>query len=352
MAPARVIFLALAASAAAFAQEPASPAGKVVLSNGETFEGVLRLTRGKKLDIYEVGFKRRTQVALDEIARIDIEPETEEMAQGWRFVEESSDKKVKLPFQYPLRKLMTEIALVSGQVLRGHVLATPVYVKIGDDERKFFLQSDQKGDKDQKMEDLVYVKQVAISEPPPPATAPSLRIAANGVLAMRAVDADRDRGYEVRDGTAEGLVPGRYDVFARTPTEILYGLTADRNELTAADRETLQARVSEIEEFFNEREIKASAGSTARARVLLEMRRTTPSHAVDDNGQPYGYIRWELWTLHRTGTTWEIDARVLLFRERVEPGQSLPHPAFRAVPECAGVDVREGTVNVELKADK
>lgn len=366
--PLLLALLGLAWPAGIAAAEPGGRAATVILSSGESLTGELRVTDDRPLDLYEVSQKKRYKVALAELAGLTTEIESEKLQDGWVFVEEGSDKKVKLDFKYPLRKYLTVLRLTGGAQLKGHIAAVLYLRPPGDDEaeeRRLFLLADHKGERGQALTDLVYVKEIRFGDAPPGPAAPAeARLGAlaadlPGALELRVVDADRDKGFDaprVRGSDAfraDGLLPGRYDLFARTVSGLCGVLTAPTaRPLTDADRAALRARVAEIEEFFDEKRILAYAGGPDRAKLLLELRRTKPTTMKEESSQEsYKFIRWEVWTLHRLQTTWQVDARIFLFRARVNPHDPFPEAAWRETGALGGVEVgggREAKVAAEL----
>ncbi|MBI3270102.1 MAG: hypothetical protein HYZ53_13840 [Planctomycetes bacterium] len=370
--------LALAATLplpGARADAPPARPGKLTLSTGEAFSGALFLAEGKSLDIYDVEHKRRHPLTLAEISSIAVEIEEERMQDGWMFLEEGSDKKVKLPFQYPVRKYLTLITLTGGQVIRGHAVS-PIYLRAGEEERRFLLLSDQKGEKGQPLKDLAYVREVCFdADAPSPSAAPggaspapitprlaSLLATLNGAREACIVDAERDKGFPMkapRHGylfRAEGLLPGAYDLWVRGENGLFGALSvpppADGRALSEPDREAIRERIRSIEEFFDEKLILQIVGGLDRAKLLLEMRRTKPTSMKDEaSGASFKFIRWELWTLHRLETTWEIDARIFLFREKIRPDGDFPHLDFRESPSLASLRVTGARVNEQLSFD-
>jgi hypothetical protein len=353
LAVALAAVLAGAGAARAAAEEEAGRPGTVTLSSGEVLAGTLRLTRGKGLELFETTLRRRLTIRLEEVARLAALPEHEEMAQAWRFLEEGSPEKVKLAYRYPLRKILTEITLRSGASLRGHLVAAPLYVRAAEGERKVLLLADQKGEPDQALADLVYVREVALDGPAAPALgAASLAVLAPGAREIAAVDLAHEASLELAPGAPAPLVPGRYDIFVRTPKAIVFGLSGAPDALAPEDRAAIAARIAGIEEFFDGKEVRALAGGPGAARALVELTRARPSDGKDAAGKPYGYIRWELWTLAKSGASWDVTARLFLFRERVEPGAPLPRLEMRAAPACAGVEVAAGAGEVRVPTEE
>lgn len=325
--------------------------GTLTLSDGTACTGEVSLTKGKRIDLYVVDQKKRYAIDLGEVVEITTEIERESLEHPWHFVEESRHEKVYLPGTYPLRKYLLHVKLASGPTLVGHVTAAPIYVRVDDERRRYLLLADQKGEVGESLTDLVYVKSVTFEGAEAgDGTLLRLAVEAPGALEVRAVDARRDRGFEARQGrpfTVTGLLPGGYDLFIRYPDRLRCAVTAS-GELTEAEKKEIEARVKQIEEFFDEKRVRGWFGGRGRAKVLIEMRRTKDTTDADASGASYRHVRWEVWTLHKPEATWQVDARVFLFRERLDPGASFPEVDVVIDPRLGDVRLdADRTVSVE-----
>lgn len=325
--------------------------GTLTLSDGTAYTGEVSLTKGKKIDLFVVEQKKRYSVDLAEVVEITTEVEKESLEHPWEFIEESRHEKVYLPETYPLRKYLLHVRLAGGPELVGHVIAAPIYVRVNDEKLRYLLLADQKGEVGESLTDLVYVKSVTFEG----AAAGEgklcrLGVDAPGALEVRAVDAARDRGFESQQKGAfvvTGLLPGGYDLFVKYADRIRCAVTAP-GELTDAEKKELEARVQQIEEFFDEKRIRGFFGSRDRAKVLLEMRRVKDTTDKDESGNSYHHVRWEVWSLHKLETTWQVDARVFLFRERLDPGAPFPETDVDIDPKLGDVRLdADRTVTVE-----
>src|SRR5207247_11010601 len=119
---------------------------QIMLSNGDKADGEFSLTPGKKLELFDVAKKKRFTIEAGEIVRVSASVEEEKMEQGWMFREEGLKDKIKLPFFYPLRQLLTDVTLSSGVTLRGHVYGLFFLEKDGGSKR-YLIYANQKGEK-------------------------------------------------------------------------------------------------------------------------------------------------------------------------------------------------------------
>ncbi len=325
--------------------------GTLTLSDGTACTGEVTLTKDKKLELFLVDEKKRYAIDFAEVVEIRSEIEKESLEHPWHFVEESRSEKVYLPETYPLRKILLSVTLASGPTLKGHVTATPIYVRVDDEKKRYLLYADQKGEVGQSLEDLVYVKSVTFEGASAGGGKLSkLAVEAKGAREVRVVDAARDRGFEAAGKGAfrvSGLLPGVYDLFVRYDDRLRCGVTA-AGELSDAERKELDARVAEIEEFSDVKTVRGYFGSRDRAKVLLEMRRTKDTTDKDEHGRSYHFVRWEVWSLHKLEKTWQIDARVFLFRERLDPDAKFPDVKVDLDPKLGGVTIDgDKTISVE-----
>jgi hypothetical protein len=307
----------------------------VALSNGERAEGRFSLGEGKKLEVFDTRLKTKVSIDPSEVARITVTVESEKIEQGWMWKEEGDHDKVKLPFHYPLRKLETAVTLVSGEVVRGHVTSVFYLETEADDGdgRRFFLLADQKGEKEQKLEDLVYVKEVVLPER---AVGNAKLLTFKTKVPAAAVSLDRDASFEA---PLAGLLSGKYDLYlfpkeapaADAPAaKVRYGLTG--TPLDAASREKVEKTVAATEEFFTKKLLAAATKDGEVVRVLLELSRVEPTS--DDPKK--GYVRWELWTLEAKGEGFDVKKRLYLHRLRFDKERGTPRFEYVAEEKLKG----------------
>lgn len=302
----------------------------VTLSNGDRLEGAFSLTEGKQLELFEVKKSKRFQIDPAEIARVSVTAEEEKLEQGWMFREESNHEKIKLPYTYPLRTLLTDVTLVSGETLRGHATCV-FYLDQGDERRRLFLLTNQKGEKDQALEDLAYVKEIVL----PNRKTGNRKLGTISVKgAVAVVGLDREMSFQP---PLTGLPAGRYDVFLFGEKKIRYGLTGEA--ISAEERKLLEDKISKIEEFFTRKKIVATAKDGAVIRALIELTRAEESH---DKG--WKYARWEIWIFESTKQSWDIRKRLYLLRQRYPEDKGIPEFEYgadeklKAVSENAVID--------------
>jgi hypothetical protein len=284
----------------------------VTLSNGESTEGKFSITDGKKLDLFDTKRQKRVQIDPDEVARITVTAEDEKIGQAWMFKEDGNRDKLKLPGKYPLRSLSTDITLTSGETLTGHIVA-PFYVETEEESKRFFLVKDQKGEKDQTLEQLVYVKNIVLpNRKVGDGKLGTITVKAPGKPALFSIEREM-----TLDPPFTGLLAGHYDVFIFGDKKVRFGLTGD--EVPEADRKAIQDKVDQIEEFYTHKKIVAFAKTGSIVRGFIDL--TRPEESYDAG---FKFERWELWTFEPTKTSWDIKRRLFIHRERFTDAQGLP----------------------------
>ncbi len=296
----------------------------VTLSSGERHDGAFSLTEGRRLEIFDAGKSRRIRIESSEIARLSTTVEEEKMEQAWMFKEESDHTKIKLPWKYPLRRLVTEVTLVSGDTIKGRVVGCVFYLEKEDERKRFILTADQKGEKGQTLEDLVYVKEIVLPNRKVGGRAPcAMKIAGTAAV----VNVQREVSFQP---PFTGLPSGRYDVFIFDGPRVRYGLAGEK--VPAGDVQAMQAKVNLIEEFFTKKRLVDAAREGKVARALVELTRAEESH---DRG--WRYARWEVWTFEPTQQGWDVRQRLFLHRVRVPVDRELPRYEYSAEASLAGV---------------
>ena len=285
-------------------------------SNGEKAEGAFSLTEGRKMDFFDVIKQKRVAIDPEEIARIAVSVEEESMQQAWMFKEDGNAEKIMLPWKYPIRKLLTDVTLTTGQSVHGHVVC-PFFLEDDQDSHRYFLVKDQKGEKNQAFEDLTYVKEVVL---------PNRKVgdAKLGTITVKAagnpilIDQKRETSF---DPPFTALLSGQYDVLIFNDKAIRYGLSGD--PVSDAEKKAIQEKVDKIEEFYTSKKIVAFGKAGNVVRGLVELTRKEESY---DKG--FQFARWELWTFEPTKQSFDVKRRLFLYRQRLE--KDLPVYEYRS----------------------
>ena len=158
-------------------REDARP-GTLTLSNGQVLKGLVTLTRGRKLEVFEDAANKWHRLELAEIRRLDNEVERETEEKEWRWKESGSDVKIYTGRTYVDRKYRLRVTPAGGQAgFVGHIRGTVIYVQPPAEEpRRFFLRQDERGDFGRKPDDMIYVRSVVLetagASPEPPRDGP------------------------------------------------------------------------------------------------------------------------------------------------------------------------------------
>jgi len=165
------------------AASPDAEAGRIELSDGKVFYGLIYLTRDARLKIYDGRLHRQREIPLRAVARIDCEVKREWMEDEWRFKELTADEKLTTGRQYPAREYLHTITLSDGRKIKGP-LAALVYLRptssgaaAAGSERtateplRFVLHKRDKGKLGADLKSLVYVRCIwlgkdAMEQPP------------------------------------------------------------------------------------------------------------------------------------------------------------------------------------------
>lgn len=343
------MFVLLLLFATTCAAQESGQQGVVVFSDGEKLEGEVLTQGDKPLDVYEVSLKKRVKVSLSEVVRIDSVVESEEMVDAWMFIEESNHEKVKLAYKYPVRKLALKILLENGDIVNGHCTFV-LYVKQGDEVKKFFVSQNQKGEKDQKLADIAYVQSIQFKKEAKQGDKRSVEFSVKDADDIKLISLEKETTYDspTKKGSEfsfQAVLKSAYCAFILREKEILWGVP----DGVETEKEKFQKRVDEIEEFFNEKSVRGVYKSGDLFCALVEMKRTTPSHLKDDSGNAPLFVRYELLTfVERTGEL-EIKKRYYLWRFKIDPDKKIPERTFEFRKELSTIKADEGATKVTLE---
>ena len=249
------------------------------------------------------------KVPLEDIVSIAQKIEKASMERPWMYKESGKTDKIYFEGEYPLLNLETEILLVNGEVLRGHIISLPLRFK-GKGPSKIFLQRQIKGEVGQSIDDLEYVASITFERQA--LEAKDIDGTVDGFGKLQQVCAvDRERHF-VLTAKIKGnsfkftrVLPGKYDVFAMTKDAVLAGFNG-KDEIP----EALQRNITLADDFFKERFLLKLDGT----RTLVYKRRGADFYkAAKHVGN--GFI-WhlEIWNWHRAGDEWKLDTRDLPLR--------------------------------------
>lgn len=283
----------------------------VTFSNGTSVEGQLSIMGSRPLYI-NTSKDTRTKdrkVPLEDIVSITQKVEAATMERPWMYKESGKTDKIYFEGEYPLLNFETELLLVNGEVLRGHIISLPLRFK-GKGPSKLFLQRQIKGEVGQKLEDIEYVTSITFERKVLEAKGISGTVEGSGAL-QQVCAVDRERHF-VQNAKIQGnsfsfpqLMPGKYDIFIMTENAVLAGFTGS-GEIP----EELQKNFALADDFFKERFLLR----LDETRTLVYKRRGGDFyHSKKHVGN--GFI-WhlEIWNWHKAGDEWKLDSRDLPLR--------------------------------------
>jgi len=146
-------------------REDATP-GCIEMSDGSVHKGLIYLTRGKRLNIYDKQLQRQREIPLRAVKRIDCKVKREWMEKEWKFKETTSDEKIYIGRSYPAREYLHTITLHDGRTITGPLSAL-VYLQPRQETsekqppaERFLLNKQDKGKIGEELKSLVYVKRI------------------------------------------------------------------------------------------------------------------------------------------------------------------------------------------------
>ena len=356
-------------------------AAVIKTSDGVELHGEVWFNNGQ-LKIYEgenADGGRYVKVVQNELVSIVFSTKTVSMERPWRFKNAGSDEKEYLDGEYPLIELKSEIALSSGQVLRGHLMSMPVSIRVQSrenamdyDTKKFLLKYQYKGEVGQAVKDIAYVTSIVFDGAAALSVAAgkgSISASVKGLGKLEQAAAygiKRGRAYpgkiDASKGTLriEDLPEDVYDISVLTDTGIYVGLSDvsaapkdDPRPLETGDGEAINKQVVQFRDFFDEQKVIAVKGDRNAAKVLVYQARKAPIYDQQSLGNKELH-RLDIWNWHMRQTEWSVDAsqRANLFRyEEVHGGPGRPikfiakFGALIVSTTTKQVDVSEGDVD-------
>jgi hypothetical protein len=154
--------------------------GCIKLSDDSLHPGMIYLTRDKRLKVYDGQMQREREIQFESIKQIDCIVKKEWVEKEWKFTETTSNEKKFTGQEYPARECEHTITLKDGRTITGYISAI-VYLQTqppsvendnnspssGKNDRKiekFILYKRQKGEINQTLQSLIYVKSVKLGE--------------------------------------------------------------------------------------------------------------------------------------------------------------------------------------------
>jgi hypothetical protein len=138
--------------------------GVVELSDGSLYAGGIRTTTGRCLEVYQESTRLWRLVPLEALLSASAVVEQEELELQWRWKAMGVPEKTYTGHSTPTRRMSWRLRLIDGTEIVGAIKGQPIWVI--RDERQvgpFVLHERDKGQLDQKLSDLVYIRRIIIS---------------------------------------------------------------------------------------------------------------------------------------------------------------------------------------------
>lgn len=357
------------------------PRDVVSWSDGSEMVGTVFMRGTTHIRLFNLQRMDYVQVAISDMARIDIEIEKASMQKVWRFKEEGSPEKIYSGETYPLHEYLTRVTLRNGVEIETHLVAM-MNIKIGKKEEKVPLVIKQAGGVTDNFEDLVYIKSIVFFD---------RRLAPNGgklvvtleskekLLGALALQWSCNQSFRTNPKKGEfrwaDLPPDRYDLILVTEkcvytmlAEIPPGKSApaedeledlDEKELDPAKGKEdwkltpeLKKQVVEYiagsDEFFEVKEALLVGGNTKLVRALVRQKRVEET-SYGTERKKVTLWRYDMWYLHRIQTEWRTESRAFVWRAYLPKGDDSGLLKLVEEPSLSGVDLTRPGAEVVLK---
>lgn len=145
--------------------KPSAPAnarrGTITLNNNTSFKGQIWTTPATPLRVWVDAEKTYRDIDFDSIKKIDVIVDAQTMEDDWRWLKEGSDKKILSGKKYPNVELRYHLTLLNDKSIEGGVVA-PIYIDDGRKPRALALYKKYKGQLDQSLADVAYIKTIEL----------------------------------------------------------------------------------------------------------------------------------------------------------------------------------------------
>jgi hypothetical protein len=345
-----VAVAALLACPTAFAAEKFTwRDAEVVMSDGRTVAGQIAFVNDQ-LILHNEAQQKKYTIRLGDMKQFETLIEKEAMEKQWFFKEDGRDEKVYSGEVYPARYFNVRVTFGDGRTLEGHIISTMALLKVGDAApERFILRPQMEGKVSQKLEDLVYVKRIALK-----GDAAGVLGSIGGtvslpadekLLVVMAIHCQNDISLTAMlpgDGAFKlsECMQGSYDLVVMSDRAIYAGFSAEK----AADSDRLSAETlkeisdwsKNVRDFFDSHDPLYGAGNKERAYVLVRMER---ARSRDNTYQADTmFRRYEVWLMEKPENAWMIQKRFLLRRD-LSAGKDIPRERIEIRPELAGLKV-------------
>jgi len=303
--------------------------GTVTFSDGTEWTGTVALAGGAKLQVHDGTAVRTLDPA--QVAGLVFAPRAESMERAFSMPEPGKPIRVETGEAYPLRQFAVRIRLVDGTAVAGNLYATALTVLVGEEKRKLPLLSKQRGKAGQRLDELVYVREVRFQAAGE--SARSLRVQAPAHDGVGAAAVDGLVPLRVQDGTVDDPLGSPVVWALRVGGRAAVGWDGD----DAVLRTRIQTAADALDDFFDVKQVVAvrQVGDD----VLTLMRLARERKTTDGPNRPWHV---EVWRWRLDGERSLIAGRVCLLR-----GADGKPPAVETRPTWANLQPVDGVYRLE-----
>ncbi len=363
------------------ANEAEKPRDVVTWSDGTEKVGTVFMRGTSHIRLFNLERKDYVQVAISDMARIDVEIEKASMQKVYRFKEEGSPEKIFSGETYPLHEYITRVTLRNGVEIETHLVAM-MSLKVGKEEEKLPLVIKQSGSVTDNFEDLVYVKNIVFFDRRLHPNGGKLVVTLEGKekpMGALALQWSCNQSFRSEFKKSEfrwsDLPPDRYDILIVTDkavyfraSEIPPGKSAstedeledlDEKELDPAKgkddwkltpeiKKQVMEYIAGSDEFFEVKETLAIGGNTKLVRALVRQKRVEETSYGTERKQVTLW-RYDMWYLHRIQTEWRTESRAFVWRAYLPKGDESGVPRLVEEGALSGVDLSKPGTELALK---
>jgi hypothetical protein len=329
--------------------------GTIQLSDGTSWDGEIALIPGGALLLHD-GTNAKT-IDVGRVRTMRLRVAKEHLERNFRMPEAGKAFREETGEPYPVRELSTQIELLDGSTISGHLGTTALTIDVAapgakpDDppeRHKVILPAKLQGKPGEGFATLVFPALIRFSDQPAAAAAATR-------LQLLGGDAE-ELAVLTRDGlaalAAQRTGPGAFTIepafgagmflAARSGNRVRVGWPAGGD---AALRERLALALKDASDFFDERQILGAWRVEGASEAFTVVRLVRRGAVVDSPAKPWGVEIWR-WHLEDDGGKVMLAGRGKLFRgeyrdEQGEPAVTLSTSLWNPVEKSGTLQVEE-----------
>ncbi len=346
--------------------------GTILLTPGVDFRLVGIPGRGGMTFGAEGKFGKVSPFNLNVVKEMSFSPYREFYKKRFKF-ERGSATKIYEKLAFPVREPQCTVVFNSGETRTGILHSTVLYLKEKDPDtgitvrnRKFILRSKQKGEPGDKLEDLVYLKQIRMLDEgdkiKDSVEIEFLSLDSKSVNELKAITQRTLTSVLVKAGKQDG----KPKVFSTLGENVfLAAKIGDRYVAGWPEEGTKRTELFEAVEkeflktvdYYNERKMLGilPLNGGRRMLVLAKLRRQVPAHAyrnlpgwfeIDAEGNDMEFFRLSVWMYNRDLATGDmvLISRGSFYRQRLDAEAKTPE--MGVCPELWPIVKKDGKIFV------